>query len=87
MRSNGYRQVWYIEGDEFYRFDLVPSTLVPPDKQDFSATVLGKSWVSRAALDLLGYKYSEELGDAYSIAQNLVFVSHSFEVADVPASY
>ena len=79
-KSNDFQHSYFVDHYEFYRLYLVPSNLIPSDESDFRSTEIGKGWVRREALDLLGYSYTETPSGHFSIPRNLKFVRDSFSM-------
>ena len=74
-KSNDFQNSHFIDSYEFYRLYLVPSFLIPSDESGVQTTEIGKGWVRREALDLLGYSYSETPSGHFSIPRDLTLVS------------
>ena len=77
-KSNDFKYMYFVDGDEFYRFYLVPWSMVPSNESEIKRTEIGNGWVRREALDLLGYSYSETLSGQFSIPRDLTIVSDSY---------
>lgn len=70
-KSNDFQHSHYVDSYEIYRLYLVPSFLIPSNESEVQNTELGKGWVLREALDLLGYSYSETASGHFSIPRDL----------------
>jgi hypothetical protein len=81
MKRNDFQQSYYLDGIQFYRFYLVPSSLIPSTESEFLSTEIGKGWVRQEALDLLGSSYTVTPSGHFSISRNLEFVSDLFPVS------
>jgi len=74
IKGNDLQQSHYVDGIQFHRFNLVPWRLNPSDST-YMWTDIGKGWVRRAALDLLGYSCIETPSGNFRISRDLAFVS------------
>ena len=74
-KRNDFQYWHYVDQTVVYRFDLVPSLLIPVDESEPRFTEIGKSWVRQEALDLLGYTYSETQSGHFCVSGNLELVS------------
>ena len=74
MRGNDFQRSYYLDRKPFYTFFLVPPFLIPENEWRPSFVEIGKSWVHREALDLLGYAYNETKSGDLSIPRDLEFV-------------
>lgn len=74
-QSNDFQNSHFVDNYEFYRLYLVPLFLIPSEESEVQTTEIGKGWVRREALDLLGYSYSETPSGHFSIPRDLTFVS------------
>ena len=72
-KGDGFQQAYFLDDEEFFRFNLVPIELVPPQVENFTTEISG-SWVSRQALDLLQYRYTESNAGCFVIDRNMHFV-------------
>ena len=51
--------------------------MIPSNKSEIKCTEIGKGWVRREALDLLGYSHGETLSGQFSTLRNLTLISDS----------
>ena len=76
-KSSDFHHSYFVDHHEFYRFHLAPVFLIQSKNFEIQTTEIGKGWIRREALDLLGYSYSEAPSGYFSIPRNLEFVSDS----------
>ena len=80
MKSNNFKQIYYVDEYCIYVCNFVPSNIIPENQDNISNTELGSGLIRKEALDLLAYSYTRSDTGNFSIKGDLGLVSERYIV-------